>query len=397
MKSMITKGNSFKYYLFTVGSIELPIAVYILFPGVSVLPTVISALLVFVFFNVMRKSNLLMTNNNILGDFRWFFIIIAFGAIRSLFSLESSHEVIALLIAHIASWFMICICYMIKDIKSISQFSCAYLFILIPLAFLSAFSWQGFLTFDVPHVLMPLSLFLIISPYLSTPKRIIIALALLLSMIYDSSSRACLLTMGICFVFFVSYYFLPRIVFRRFLVIARVLFFVIPIILIILGATGRYNVFAGFEGLDVSSYNVESRKSGDRALNVDSRTVVYTDVLHNIEGFGDLMFGKGSVIILPSTWISDRHSTEAEILNIFLRYGILGCLVFFALLWKISKKGMHDTNNTFTMLVSVYIAYRFLFMFIEDAGLNPSIYIALGICLNPAIRKMTDEQIKKSI
>jgi hypothetical protein len=390
------KEKIFRYYLYTVGAITIPIIVYILYPGVSGIPSVISALLVFFVFLKMRKVNLL-TNVNVIENFKWLLLVIMLGAVNSVIHVEHNHFNIALLIGHLLSWLMLCVCYMIKDIKSVYSFATAYLFILLPTAFLSAISWSGFLLYDVPHILLPLSLFLLVCPFLAFKLRVIIVLALVASFIYDSSSRSCLLTMGFCFFLFISYYLFSKRFVPNFLKTIRILFFIIPILFLILGVSGRFNVFAGVEELDVSEYNLESRKSDTHMLNTDSRTGVYMDVLASIEGPADILFGKGVVIILPSAWTDDRNSVEAEILNLYLRYGLIGCVVFFSLLWRISKKGMYETKNTLTMLISAYIAYRFMFMFIEDAGINPSIYVALGICLNPTIRNMTDKEIKKSL
>lgn len=388
--------NSFQYYLFTVGAIIIPIVTYILFPGISGIPGALSSMLVFLIFYIMPKSNFFV-KKNFIRNFKWLLIVILFGALHAIVSVPMNRINIVLLITHLLSWLMICICYMIKDVRSVKYFLNAYLLILIPTAFISASLWTGFLTFDVPHILLPLSLFLIISPYFSINKSIFIIIILFLSIVYDSSSRSCLLTMFVCFLFYIIVFLFPNGIVEKILKVARVTFFIAPLVLLVLGVLGLYNVFASFESLDASSYSMESRKTEGRLWNTDSRSTVYLDVKNNIDGPTDILLGKGSVIILPSSFTSDRHNVEAEILNIYLRYGLIGCVVIFVLLWKISKKGMSETNNSLTMLISVYIAYRFMFMFIEDAGINPSLYVALGICLNPSIRRMTDHQLKMAL
>ena len=330
------KEYYFKYYLCTVIAIILPIVVYILFPGVAGIPAVLSTLFVYLIYIRMRKYNLVY-NIGIHRYFKWLYFVILFGAFHALIDLKLERMNIVLLLTHLLSWFMICICCMIKDARSIKYFCNAYLITLIPVAIFSSFFWKGFLTFDVPHILIPLSLFLIIGSYFSNKKCIFMALILFLSVIYDSSARSCLLTMLVCFFFFMVELLLPKGIVRRTLKLARITFFIAPIVFLILGVSGYFNVFEGFESMDMSSYNIDSRKSEGRLLNTDSRSGVYLDVLLNINGSTDLLIGKGSVITLPSLWTTDRHSVEAEILNFFLRYGLIGCLVFFLLLWKISK------------------------------------------------------------
>lgn len=387
------KESVFKYYIYTVVGIIIPVVAYILSPGHAGIPGALSAIWVFVVFCTMRQSKLL-TQTRLFPYFKWLIIVIAIGAFQAVINLNSDQVRFTLFITHLLSWLMISICYLVKDANSIKYFAEAYLLVLIPTAFLSAFTWSGFLMFDVLHILLPLTLFLLICDFFPKMYRILIIAVLFIGLIYDSSSRSCLLTIIVCVSLYIVNIFLPKIIVKHILRYARILFFIAPIVLLFLGIFGNFNVFSSIEGMDVSSYNIESRKSEDRLLNTDSRTGVYLDVLNNIEGPSDIIIGKGCVITLPSAWTTDRHSVEAEFLNIYLRYGLVGCVVFFLLLWKISNKGMYETNNTLTMLVSVYIAYRFLFTFIEDAGLNPIIYVALGICLNPSIRNMTDEQLK---
>lgn len=388
------KQSILKYYIFTVIGIILPVVAYILSPGLAGIPGVLSPIWVFVVYLTMRQSKLL-PQTRIIHYFKWLLIVVAIGASHAVINVGSDKVKVALLITHLLSWLMISICYMIRDAKSIKYFSDAYLLVLIPTAFISAFTWSGFLMFDVPHILLPLTLFLIIGSFFSKTKSVFILTILFISLIYDSSSRSCLLTIIVCISLYLISVFLPKLIVKRILDYSRILFFITPIVLLLLGVFGNLNIFSSIEEMDVSSYNIESRKSENRLLNTDSRTGVYLDVLNNIEGPSDIILGKGSVITLPSAWTTDRHSVEAEILNVYLRYGLVGCVVFVLLLWKISNKGMYETRNTLTMFVSTYIAYRFMFMFIEDAGLNPIIYVALGICLNPSIRNMTDEQLKK--
>ena len=61
--------------------------------------------------------------------------------------------------------------------------------------------------------------------------------------------------------------------------------------------------------------------------------------------------------------------------------------------WKISNLGMYKTNNTLTLLASLFVAYKFAYMFIEDPNINIATYISLGICINDKIRMMTDAKL----
>lgn len=388
------KDLFFKYYFWVVFFIAIPIITYILYPGTDAIPNVIKITLIFIMYHKMKNRGLIADNIKI-GKLYLFIFVIIFGIIHSLLTCPMNHINIALLVLDNISWLTALIIFMVKDIASIGRFVKAYILILIPTAIVSGFYWDGFFQFDVPHILTLFALCLLISPFFSIRIQLIIICSLLAGIIYDYSVRSCLLTALVTFSLYLLYRLCPSNLFKKIAIVSRHFFLMAPFIFLILGVTQTFNIFADFESMDMSNISLSNgRKAESHTFNVDSRTMVYADVVKSIQNPYDLLVGQGSVINLESEWTETRHSVEAGILNIFLRYGLIGCFVFFYLAWHFSRVGIKETNNMLTVLAGLYIAYKFLLSFMDDANIDPSVYIAIGICINPYIRNLTDKDIE---
>lgn len=391
------KDLSFKYYFWVVFSIVIPIITYILYPGTDAIPNIIKTTLILSMYHKMRYRGLIANNIHI-GKLYLFIFVIIFGIIHSLLTCPMNYTNIALLVMDNISWLTALILFMVKDIASIGRFVKAFVWVLIPTAIVSGFYWYGFFQFDVPHILTMLALCLLISPYFSVKIQFVIICSLLAGTIYDYSVRSCLLTALVSFSLYLLYRLCPANIFKKVAIASRRCFFIAPFIFAILGVTQTFNIFADFESMDMSNISLSNgRKSESHTFNVDSRTVVYVDVLNSIQDPYDLLVGQGSVINLESAWTETRHSVEAGILNIFLRYGLIGCFVFFYLAWHFSRVGIKKTNNMLTVLAGLFIAYKFLLSFMDDANIDPTVYIAMGICINPYIRNLTDKDIESQL
>lgn len=385
-----------KYYVYALVAYAIPIIGYIFNPGtVGSFAIVKAFILIFLFFKFRNQ----LGDSELLHDKRvkWFAVIILFGIINFLLRGKYDWMSLALMFSSVLGYFSVFYCVMILNIQSLMYSLRAFILVLLPTAILSYMYWDGFLGVDVPHILTPFALFFIITPFIKNKMiKYVIIVVYLFSVIFDTSVRACLLTGIVSVLILISYKFAPTHLFSKISKSLRYAFFVLPIVFLCLGIWGNFNIFSEMENADVSKFDTGSgRKSEMRSLNTDSRTGVYLDVLYSIEGVSDIMIGKGEVINLESTWIETRHSVEAGILNIFLRYGLIGCVVFFLILWHSTKEGLYNTNNTLTQIVAIYLAYKFLYMFIEDANINISTFIAMGICMSESIRSLTNEQIKE--
>ena len=390
---LVTKMDKFYYYLLSVIASAIPIIGYILNPGtVGIFVIIQNVLLIYVFLRLKRAG--FFKSIMIPSIIKWYFIVILMGILNYLLFGEKNNLNNLLLISSILNQTSFLYCFMVSGTDSLKFFFKSFVIVFIPCSVFSYQYFDGFLGFDYPHIISYLALFVVLGSFF--PKRISLPLLIIyaIAIISDVSVRACLLTFLFCMFVIVMKYFMPHKLFVKSAKRLRICLFALPIFFVILGYMGNFNVFANLEENDFSELNIGSgRKDDSRKINTDSRTGVYQDVIGSVEGSVDFIFGKGEVINLDVDWISTRHSVEVGILNVFLRYGILGCFVFFLMFWKISNLGMYKTNNTLTLLASLFVAYKFAYMFIEDPNINIATYISLGICINDKIRMMTDAKL----
>lgn len=383
------------YYFYAIIAYVIPIVGYINTPGSVGVYTIISAILLLCIYIILKRKRVL-EYHYFDKRLRLFSIVILIGILNSLSRGPNDWDSISLLISSIISYVLIIYCFLVQDVSSIKNFLMAFLYLLIPTAVYSYLNWDGFLSYDVPHILAPFSLFFLVIPFIKNKVlRIIIAAVYLVSFLIDTSVRSCLLSGTICSFLLIAHAISTETIFFVLSQHMRRLFFAVPVVLLCLGLWGEFNVFAEIENIDVSNFGIsDGRKSDSRMLNTDSRTGVYLDVLHSVDGIRDILIGKGEVINLDSSWTELRHSVEVGMLNIFLKYGLMGCIAFFLLLWHSTKLGVYETNNTMTRIVALYLSYKFLYMFIEDASINISTVLAYAICVNSKIRSLTDIEIR---
>ena len=387
------KDKIFKYYFWVVFSIAIPVIVYIVYPGVDGIPSTIKTALILFVYILMRKKRLVAYN---LSNkyFKLMLVVILLGIIHSFLTNEMNRLNLALLVLNTISWFLVVMVNMVSNVSSIGYFVRAFIYVMIPTAVFSGYYWYGFFAFDVPHILTQLSLCLLISPFFSRKMQIVLIGALISGVIFDYSVRSCLLTALVTISLYLCYKFVSDQLFEKIAKWARVSFFVAPVVFVILGVTGTFNIFADFAEQDFSEIPLSNgRKSESHTFNVDSRTAVYYDVLLNTRDVKDVLIGHGAIINLDSLWIETRHSVEAGMLNMFYRYGLIGCFVIFLLLWYVTKLGMYHSNNRLTMMAALYLSYKFLLSFVDDANIDVSTYIAMGICLNSYIRSLSDNDL----
>ena len=86
----------------------------------------------------------------------------------------------------------------------------------------------------------------------------------------------------------------------------------------------------------------------------------------------------------------------------YIQYGgMLGLLIYGLLLIVASYKAVFKSNNKLMVLVGLYVAFKFLFSFIEDrVGFQPNtfyLFLAVGMCYNVSLREMDDEEMREYI
>ena len=190
------------------------------------------------------------------------------------------------------------------------------------------------------------------------------------------------------------------------------LLYLIPIVLLVLGLTGTFNIFQDLsdeEQTEITRSNdVDEEEQNEPAqdLTADTRTFLYIEVIASaIEGdyvlFGNSI-GRGNKSTLIWTDIEDLESerlmNEAHMLNIFTWTGILGIILYTIMYLQSSCLGLFYSKNRFVPLIACAVAFHWAMMWLEECpSFNPmdyALFLLLGVCFSPRFRRMSDMEFR---
>lgn len=278
----------------------------------------------------------------------------------------------------------------------------AWILLVILAPFLSSDAFGRFL---VPYSFLGLFIF-----FINRKNKIILIIAYLVTITFGYASRSDVLKFTICLLIGGTLY-LPiiRSFFYSFRRKILYLLWLTPIMLFVLGITGVFNVFQIEKELGLDGrFELTSSTSGDKySALIDTRTFLYQEeinsaIKHNYvlqgrsmaRGYESHSFGK-SIDKVLGIERGERQRCEVSILNVFNYFGIMGVILYFIIFVTASYKGVTQSHNLFVPLIGIYVAFRWLFAWIEDFSrfdLNYLfLWIMIGICYSPQFRSMSNK------
>lgn len=250
--------------------------------------------------------------------------------------------------------------------------------------------------FNVSHSFYFHYLILIIPlwKYLSKTKRVIIICALVYTLRY-LDPRAHLPKYFIDILLFI----LPYSFFKgKFIKLLHPILLLVPIILLFTGITGIFNPFNIEDYIDT---DVKIQQGGETFdATIDTRTVIYEDVISSAINNDYILTGRNLANGNDSRFVSysQRNVNEASILNHFTKMGLIGVSLYFLLFLYSTYLAIYKSHNHWIKLIGIYLAFRWIIVWIEDpesfSTLYLSIWLMMGICITPNIRKMSDIAIE---
>lgn len=269
-----------------------------------------------------------------------------------------------------------------------------YSFVALPLTLF------GFLLYS--RIIISVWMYILLSVYLKKSWRLIILFAGFCSIITGYEIRANVLRIGVA-VLLMMIYFLRRFISAAWLKILCGLLLMAPFILIFLGFTGKFNVFQPFEDNDEIFVVGEGEKASTN-LAQDTRTGLYQEIFASIHDNVSLVFGGGATakyesrIIIEANNDRGRYRSEVGFLNTILYSGIVGVVLYFLILCYAAYYALNRSNNFFSKILAVFLAFRWVLFFVEDITMYDMnfyfLWIAIGICFSNQFRNQTDYQIK---
>ncbi len=266
-------------------------------------------------------------------------------------------------------------------------------FLLIPLTFVTNEELYS-------RIMINISLFILFIPFVKFKHKILIVLVTVTSILLIISFRSNLIKIAFSVLLLFVYYFNIN---YRLIRILNLSLFIIPLILLSTAIFGTFNIFTDIS--DSKEFDLQTNASGE-TLGTDSRTFLYVEVLQSINKSGNYIFGSGmaegyeSIVIEVSngTYNNKRYSCEVGILNILMQSGLIGVLIYFLVLFKVSLIAINQSSNMLSKILGLYIAFRWFLFFIEEMtqyDLNFYFFwLAIGLVSSNEFRAMDDKQIK---
>lgn len=340
-----------------------------------------------------------------------FLVIAGLGAVRGVFVAENYWEY-KNLVQGIFCTSLPVFTYIFSSTMMVQRVMKSWLSVFFPL-------W---ILFGVSNVLIDgwhfyISPLLILGCFLPTIRSLswkcIIFILLVVMLVGDIGARAQM--MKACMVLMVAFgLYLSRLIPIMALKIAQVVFVVSPIVLLVLGITGVFNVFQEnserYEGKYVKTEMADGRLVTTDASD-DTRTFIYYEVITSAVRNDYVLFGRSLARGNDSesfgafsaeelkTGKYERFRNEVCHPNIFTWLGLFGmipwCLIY---IWS-SYLALYRSRNIYMKYMGVFIAFRFFLGWIEDindfniSGICVWIPIAMGI--SEQFRSLTDKEFRE--
>jgi hypothetical protein len=256
------------------------------------------------------------------------------------------------------------------------------------------------------RVMSGLYLLVLFIPYIKQKwKSILIITLSIISFFLNIGERFNLLNISVAFAI-ILLNFIPLHTLRyRIVKFFSVVLFVLPLVFLILGVTGIFNIFK----IDVKESDyVLKYGTQEQSMLDDTRTGIYKDVLGGIADKNAYIFGLGATGKVKTSLIEvddfyfalkkGRESSESGMLNYIQWGGFFGFLSYYMLFAAAAYYAIFKSNNWFMRSLGLWISYKAMFSFIADDQNAQIMYfmviVAIGVCLNRDFRQMTNKEMK---
>jgi len=280
------------------------------------------------------------------------------------------------------------------------------LWIVLPLCFVTFFFPPSDGSMSFQHNISFVYMLLLFIPYLKTKWKIILITLAITGLLYDLTRRSYMINLAVVLVVILGYYLIPgKAAFQKSLKFIFLIFVVSPVILLLLGLSGIFNVFRIGDMIGELTVNDNSRS---RNILVDSRTAIYEDVFTELIEKDALIWGLGGNG-KTKTSLSDsgnqnfeafyregRRGTESGMLNYFQYGGIIAAFSYWLLLTTAAYNAIFKSKNNIMRMLGLFIAFKVLYSFVEDRmNVNiASFYLIfmISLCYNKIFLELKDNE-----
>lgn len=384
----------------------LPAIYFAFFPGKIVLVTIICSYPLILIGLSKWKSIFVLPSELSINLFFCYSLIIFFRGFIDAKTHQDwsnliSSGVAVFLFLPLAIYFGRSICLTMTAIKT-------YVIIGIPLVFILFFIPNDSGPFGFSHMISPIYLLILLIPFLKLEFVIYIIIISVISFFSDILSRSNLINIIVAFLICFTYSFKKSNLMFDCLKNLRAFLLYSPLIFILLGATGVFNVFK--IGDNFKHILLKDGRGNSQPAFIDSRTGIYKDVFTQLSKDKAFFFGLGASG-KTKTYLTDvnygdfdkvysegRRRTESGMLNYIQYGGILGGFIYFMLFFRASYLAIYRTNNWLMVMIGIWVSFKGFYSFIEDTTVFSVsiifIFIPIGMCFNKDLRNMNEDEIK---
>jgi hypothetical protein len=193
-----------------------------------------------------------------------------------------------------------------------------------------------------------------------------------------------------------------------------VLLYISPIVLLVLGITGKFNVFSNTND-KYGGRNVIQEQNSTADISSDTRTFIYMEVItsaiehhyvwfgrtpargNDTQAFYDLANDLQSVSHAGNIK-HERYSNEVCFPNIFTWLGLVGMILYIGIYFRASYLGLFKSRNFYVKMAGIVTAFNFAYGWVENITnfdiLNVVYWTFISICLSSQFRNMSDGEFK---
>lgn len=272
-----------------------------------------------------------------------------------------------------------------------------YGFVLIPITFLTT-------TLELYSRIMIPSVYLVsLVSYVNLQRRFLLFLVITLSIFLVLDFRS--LQLKVAFSLFLFLLFALRFDRKFILLVVHRAIFLVPFIFMILATQYDYNVFVDGLNQNESRELTITINDTEKDLLTDTRTFIYLETIASLEDFTEWIFGKSIIGTYKTDSFGNdggviegrRYGSEVGLLNILLKYGILGVMIFGGLLFIATDLAIKESRNHLSRFLALIIAFKWPMMFVEEFteyDLNFAFFwLIMGFITNRKVLGYSDNEI----
>ena len=235
-------------------------------------------------------------------------------------------------------------------------------------------------------------------PIFPAKWRIVYIILLLVMLFGELGARAQMLKAAAIFAIALGLW-LKAFVSQKALKLVHWAFYVLPIVLLVLGVTGIYNVFQENSDKYEGEYTAVETRDGETVIvdaSADTRTFIYEEVITSAINNEYVIWGRTPARGNDSKFFGaltaeelgtgkyERSMNEVCHPNVFTWTGLIGLLLWCFIYLKASYLALYKSQNIYLKYVGVFIAFRFFLGWIEDmnnfniSGITVWMIIAMG-------------------